>query len=149
MTALALTNLIGIGLVVSHVAVLVVLMVLWAVGGFSFEEFTTAVVLISPLLAAYTTAIIRFFIQNRGTLTSGGDRVNLPYVCIALLLPFLFVALLLAAILMKAWNVGFASFEQFKIAVGVLQSALGVYVAQVLAPLYEMRAARSRSATRS
>jgi Na+/H+ antiporter NhaD/arsenite permease-like protein len=146
-----LKNAIGMALIAGHFGIIVVVVVLWTRGGYSFEEFTTCLALISPMFLAYTTAAIRYFIKNKDATSVREPRINASFAIVSILVPSAFVSAILAAVVLKAFNVGFDSFEQFKIGLAALQAAFGVYATQVLSSLYDLPkpAAPRKQAARS
>jgi len=94
------------------------------------------------MLAIYTSAIIRYFIATQAEVVDTSPRVGKYFVYIVWALPIIFVSLLTVMVFLKAYNIGFSSFEQFKIAVAMLEGVFGVYVGQVLGSLYDLHRAK-------
>jgi hypothetical protein len=137
MNEVALKNRLGIFIIVSHFGTLVLVLVVWLAGGFLTEEMTTTVAIIGPFLATYTTAIIRYIAESRNKVSARGKPVTGIFVLISFCLPAAFVILLIAAVMLKAFNVGLRSFEDFKIMLGTTETIFGVYVGQLIFSLFE------------
>ncbi|MFO1419639.1 MAG: hypothetical protein U1F59_01515 [Candidatus Competibacteraceae bacterium] len=137
MTDVTLSTRLGLFLVVSHFGILLLVMGLWLLGGFLTEEMTTAVAIIAPFFAAYTTAIVRHIIQTRNQTARRGRKVTASFAFLAFLTPSLFVFLVTLAILLKALNWGLTSFQDFKIMLATTETAFGVYVGQFIFSLFE------------
>lgn len=135
---------VGLFVVLSHLTLLLLIVVLFVAGGFLFEEMTTTVALVIPMFSIYTTAIINYIISSKRVLSSTDELVTKQYVFVSFLLPVLFVFLVGAAICMKAFNITFANFEQFKIMLGVLEVAFGTYMGIVLSSMFEIKNKRTR-----
>lgn len=141
MTESQLKNYIGIFIMLSHFFIILLLIFLGIrrVGGFSFEEMTTAIALISPMFSLYTTAIIKYVMSNKVYKKLKEKRLSKIYIFISFFLPILFIASLILIIILKAFNIAFSEFEEFKIMLGVNQTAFGAYTALVLSSLFEIQ----------
>lgn len=64
MTRARLRNSLGIILILGHFGILSLLVLGFIKERFLFTEFTTSIALIFPMFAGYTTAIVRFILQN-------------------------------------------------------------------------------------
>ena len=144
MTETQLKTRVGLFVVIAHFSILILVLVLYVLGGFLFNEMTTTSALIVPMFSVYTTAIIKYIIAGKNRMPCKGDPVTGEYAFIAWFVPGLFVGVLIAAILLKAFNVGFSSFEEFKIMMGVLETVFGAYVGLVLASMYQIPPGKRR-----
>ena len=135
MTEEKVKSLVGIFVVCSQFLVLVVVFVLYLAGGFLFEEMTTSVGLITPMLGVYVTSVIKYFQVNR-FLQKKGRTLNLTYTIITLLIPVAFIAALVSVVFLKAFNIGFSSFDQFKTTLAIVQTGFGIYFGIVLTSLF-------------
>lgn len=115
-----------------YVAILLALITCWMLGGFDFDEFTTTLAVILPLVGAHIATIISFSQNNPRGLDKDGDVVMALPSAIALTVPILFVALMFLALLAKAFNVTTISFEQFKILLASINGMFGAYVATLV-----------------
>jgi dolichol kinase len=113
-TEIALQNRLGIFLVLSHFAILLMVILFWLLEAFLTEEMTTTVAIIAPFFAAYTTAIIRHVIKTRNQVGARGRRVTGVFAFLAFLTPVLFVVVVTTAVVLKAFNIGLTSFQNFK-----------------------------------
>lgn len=130
---------VGLTVVLSHLALLILIIALYVAGGFLFEEMTTTVALIIPMFGIYATAVIRYIVATKALTSNDNTAVTTSYAFISFLLPILFVILLAGAICMKAFNIAFANFEQFKIMLGVLETAFGAYMGIVLSSMFDVK----------
>lgn len=127
----------GIFIVVSHFGLLVLVLVIWLAGGFLTDEMTTTVAIIAPFLASYTTAIIKYISETKNKISARGPPITSIFVFVSFCLPGAFILLLVAAVLLKAFNIGLRSFEDFKIMLGTTETIFGVYVGQLIFSLFE------------
>jgi hypothetical protein len=126
----------GVFLIVAHFFAIVLIVVLHFMGGFLFEEMTTAVALVAPLFAGYTTLIIKYIIDSRRDVVPVQKPVTSVFAFVSFLTPALFVFAIYALIILKALNVGFDSFDQFKILLGLVEAAFAVYLGQIVYAMF-------------
>ena len=118
-------------LVAAHVAVVLFPLVFYR--ALLIEEFTTSMAIVLPGLAASAavavTAAIRPVNPARVRRVTYGE----------LFVPLAFVAAVGTLVLLKAFNVGVASFETFKLLLTAVELAFVAYTAVVLSSLFENR----------
>ncbi len=127
---------VGIFLVVSHVAILLLLVLLSLAGGFTWPELTTSIALIVPVFVGSTTAIVKSFIDNRKQVENQSPAMHGAFVVIAFLLPGVFVGFLGLIIMLKAFNWGIADFEHFKGLLALGETGFAVYPGYVIQSLF-------------
>lgn len=133
-----LRTLTGSTMVVANFLLILGVFVLWLMGGFLFSEMVTTVGLITPLFAGYTTAILKYVIENRFRRSKQEESpVSLIFAVYSLGIPLLFALLVGGAIICWAYRYGFSEFEQFKISVCLIESAFGVYVGQFVYSMFK------------
>jgi hypothetical protein len=128
---------VGLLLVVSQFAVILLTVYAYVRNGLKFDEMTTAVALLIPMFAVHTTSVVKHFIATRHAVDVDNIRVTLPFIFLALFFPLLFVFSLLAVIWLKAYSVAFESFNEFKAALGLIQTCFAVYIGLFISSLYE------------
>lgn len=138
MTETHLQNKVGIFLIISHFVLIIESILLYLAGGFLFEEMTTIIALIIPMFSVYTTAIIKYITSNRIQKKTDKKKVTNEYVFIVFFIPSLFILLLVSILLLKALNIGFSSFENFKIMLVTSETIFGTYVGLVLSSMYKL-----------
>lgn len=137
MKEVQLRNRVGIFLIISHFCVILTVIGLYLAGGFLFDEMTTTIALMMPFFASFTTVIVKFVIKNKYQTRGKSKNISGMFAFIGFLLPCLFIAVILAAIVLKALNVGFSSFEEFKTVVTIFETVFAVYVGQVVFSLFK------------
>lgn len=135
MTDIKLKNRIGLFLIAAHLLAILLLISLYGLSGFSFDDMTTAVALIVPIFAVHTTVIVQFFIKNQKASRRRGISMNPAFVTVAFAIPSVFVVLIVAGILLKSFNR--LSFEQFKLMITLLELIFAVYIGQFISSLFE------------
>lgn len=139
MTENSLKITVGLSVVLSYFSLIILVIVLYAIGGFLFEEMTTTTALIVPMFGVYTAAIIKYILTNRAMSDDKSSIVTKPFLFISFFLPFVFIASLCSIILLKVYNIAFSNFDQFKLTLGVLQTAFGVYMGLLLTTLFDIK----------
>ncbi|MDG4562470.1 MAG: hypothetical protein P9E88_14370 [Candidatus Competibacter sp.] len=139
MTENTLKITVGLSVVISYFVLIILVIVLYALGGFLFEEMTTTTALIVPMFGAYTSAIIKYILANRAMAEDKSTVVTKAFLFISFFLPFILIAGLCSIILLKAYNIAFSNFDQFKLTLGVLQTAFGVYMGLLLTTLFDIK----------
>lgn len=139
MTENGVKTAVGIGVLLSYLALIVLVIVLYALGGFLFEEMTTTVALVVPMFGVYCAAIIKYIIANRSATQDKSPITTKAFIFISLLLPSIFIGALCSVIILKAYSIAFSNFDQFKLTLGLLQTAFGVYMGLLLAELFEIK----------
>jgi MFS family permease len=126
---------IGMFLIVTHFGILLAVLGFWISGGFLFDEMVTALGLIGPLFAGYTTVIFSYITdQKRGA--PPDEPVSIPYRAASFLVAFLFALVVGGSVVLWAYKKAFTEFEQFKVLVGMLEGAFGVYVGQFIYSMF-------------
>jgi len=110
---------------------------LYMSGLFLFSEMTTIVALVTPLFATYSAAILRHFVEHQYSMASG-RRVSGTYALLSYSLPTLLGAITVGAIALKALTGSFASFEEFKNILGIVEGCFGIYAGVLLKDLFRM-----------
>lgn len=149
MTRLQLKNKIGMFLIISHFVIIFLVVILYLFKGFLFEEMTTTIALIIPMFSIYTTAIIKYIIANSKLNRGFSETVTKEFVFITFFVPSLFVFFLTAIIILKALNIGFSDFEQFKIMLAISETVFGAYVGLVMSSLFEIEKPEDKKDERS
>jgi len=138
MTELRLRNQIGIMLVICNLLVVASTLTLFFLNGFLFDEMTTTIALIVPMFSVYTTAIIKSIIANRAKAKDDGPAVSSQYVFISWLFPSIFTMYLISLVFLKAFNIGFSSFEQFKMSLVASETIFGAYVGLIVSSMFNI-----------
>ncbi|MDJ0740368.1 MAG: toll/interleukin-1 receptor domain-containing protein [Gammaproteobacteria bacterium] len=113
-----------------HLDVAFLLLVFFLVGGMTAVEFSTALGIVLPALAAVLSVAVW---QRWGT--SRPPIRSLRVSPAAVLIPLLFVALIAALVAMKSLNWGIASFETFKLALVITEILFAGYTGIALASM--------------
>ena len=131
-----LTNQIGIFLIVSQFILVIIVFILHLQGGFNFDEMTTTIGLMFPMLSIYTTGILKFFVSHKNTQSTSSKNVTKQFRFIAWFFPGLFVFSLTSLILLKAFN-SFATFGDFKNLLALIEGLFGGFTGYIVSVLLE------------
>jgi hypothetical protein len=132
-----LKNVVGIVILICHMGLFIICISLFAMNGFNFEQFTTAIAIILPPFAGYAALVIQYFNKTRGLVTNKRDRTSQAYAFMALAYPLAFFAILSGAMLAQATGLVFATFEQFKITVSVVEATFAASTAPFIRSMFK------------
>jgi hypothetical protein len=110
-----------------------------ATGGFLFPQYTTILGMLLPLFAGYLSVIIKFFTSHKYSPSSDvhSPTMALPFIVLSFFFPTLFGVFLAGCIILAAKNMVFRDFDDVKIAVGLGESAFGIYIGQFIFSLFD------------
>jgi len=120
----------------AHFGILLLASILYFLGGFSLEEFTTIAAIVAPLFAGYSSSIVAFFIADRHQLNDVTNTVTNTYAALVISLPLLLVAMVGLCLILKAYNLAFPNFEAMKRFILLFESLSGVYVGMLVYSLF-------------
>jgi hypothetical protein len=136
MTERQLKYRVGIALVMSYITIILVIVVLRFINGFSTDEFTTLLGLVAPMFSGFTASILAFIVTDRNVSEDTSKPVTGAFILLTLLLPLLFAGLTILAIVLKAFNLAFSDFEDFKRVLIALESMFSVNVGILIYSLF-------------
>jgi hypothetical protein len=138
MTERQVQTTVGVLFIISHFAILVLVAAFYIARGFTFEEMTTTISIVAPVFAGYTLIIVRAIIADRNNTSSGAhDKPSAGlFVFLSLFVPIVFVTLLAAIIVLRAYNLGITSFEQFKTMLALIEGTFAVYLGPIVQALF-------------
>ena len=132
----SLRNKIGIFLIVSQFSLVIIVFLLYLVGGYNFDEMTTTIALMFPMLSVYTTGIIKLFVHNKNRTVGRNRNITKEFAFIAWFFPMLFVISIGFIITIKPLQ-GFRNFEDFKTFLSIIESLFGGFTGYVISTLLE------------
>lgn len=136
MNELDLINKTGIFLVVSQFTLVIIVFLFYLNGGYEFDEMTTTIGLMFPMLSIYTIGIIKFLTHNRNKKLKKQPKVNKEFAFIGWFFPILFILTLGAIIIIKGLK-GFGDFEEFKTSLSIIESTFGGFTGYIISTLLE------------
>jgi len=83
-------------------------------GGFTFSEATSTISIFLPITSVYASAIVKDIIVNMEIDQRTQKTYSLGFVIISCTITLMFIIYLLTIIIVKAYNLGIADFDQFK-----------------------------------
>jgi hypothetical protein len=130
---------VGIFLILSHFIVFIVVMIVSAIGGMDFSETTTSVALIAPMYAAYTTAIIRFIIDNKRKRAVKSPAVTKAYTFISFFIPALFTGAIIIIVVLRGFRIWIRDPDMYKYLIGAMETIFGIYAGLILRDMFEIK----------
>jgi hypothetical protein len=105
---------------------------------FDFEQLTTTVGFILPMLTAYTMGSVTYIREIMYSEDKSGKSLNMAFVVMCLLFAVAFIGSMYWLIYDKAYNE--RKFEEFKWMMGALEGAFGVFFGQFFTSLFQFKA---------
>ena len=131
-------SILGFGLVFAHFVTAVTVFVFYQRGGFLFDEMTTTIALIVPMFAAHTSVVVRYVIRNRTRRAKiKKEHLSAPFIALSSIIVLLYLSSIVAIVYLKAYNIAFSTFEQFKTTLALVETVFAVYVASFVQSLFE------------
>jgi hypothetical protein len=137
MTEKSLKNFVSIALVVAHASTLLLVLGLYVMNGLTDEQVTTTVGMLIPMLAAVVGMATKHIIASKNVSRDTSKKVSNIYVFGVVFFAGLYLVTITTLLLLKSFNIGFKSFEAFKIAMTVTETIFGAYTGKVLGSLFE------------
>jgi hypothetical protein len=106
--------------------------------GFTFSETTTTISIFLPITSVYTSAIIRDIIANKEIDQRTQKKYSLSFVLISCIITIMFISYLIMIIIIKAYNLGIADFDQFKVLLVLGETIFAAYVGQIVHAMFNM-----------
>src|SRR5690242_15318549 len=104
MTTRTVQALVGVIFIVSHFVVLILVATFYIARGFTFEEMTTTIAIVAPVFAGYTLIIVRAIMAQRTSNAPVSQKEGFLFVFLSLFVPIVFVFVLVALIVLRAYN---------------------------------------------
>lgn len=139
MTENQLKNGIGVFLIVANFLIILLIFLLYALGGFLPDEMNSTIALVLPMFSVYTVAIVKYIISNKKRTKDKSRQVTNAYVFISWLFPSLFVLLLAAIILAKSFNFVVTSFSQFRSMMLLIETIFGAYIGIIISSMFKTK----------
>ncbi len=132
-----LRNVLGLYLILTHFMLIFLVLLLWALGkGFDFHEMADTLMIVAPMFALYSTAIVRQMVSGQPRQVERAGEVDSARVFVSLFIPSVFIAALLVVI--GAWFWRTIGFQEFKGALAAVEALFGVYVGLVVSSLFRL-----------
>jgi hypothetical protein len=146
MTQNQLRNVISVFLLLVHLAVPAMIFVVYLCDGFVREEMAKLLEIVVPMVAALSALAIAHIIRTKSKKKKTGDdgepELSRLFVFAAVGFPTLFVTVITALVLLKAWNIGLKSFEDLKTSLVTVETLFGAYTGQLMASLFDKEKAQ-------
>lgn len=126
-------------ILIYHFALIGASCIYYLLRGFDFEEFTTLMGILGPITAMYGGAVFRYIGRNLADSTTNGNG-NGAKVSISAMVRWLVhghFAIVMTLISLKAFTPNILSFQDMVIFLTLVESALGVYMGNIILALFE------------
>jgi hypothetical protein len=134
-----LRSTVGLFLVLAQFALMGAILWLGLTDRLTFDDATTAIALVLPLFAVHTTTIVKYFVEHAERQpNSSAGRLSAAYALLSFIIPVIFVAYFFALVAIRASG-GLPKFENFKTALGIGETAFGLYVGLIVGSLFRVQ----------
>jgi hypothetical protein len=123
-------------ILIGHFSIIFLILAMYFRSGFTFSEATTTISVFLPITSVYTSAIIKDIIANKEIDQRTQKRYSLGFVLISCIITLMFIVYLLTIIIVKAYNLGIADFEQFKALLILGETIFAAYVGQIVHAMF-------------
>ena len=123
-------------ILIGHFSIIILILVMYFRGGFTFSEATTTISVFLPITSVYTSTIIKDIIANKELNQRTQKRYSLGFVLISCIISLMFIIYLLTIIIVKAYNLGIADFDQFKVLLVLGETIFAAYVGQIVHAMF-------------
>lgn len=127
----------GLFFVFSQFATLILIITLYFMGGFLYAEMTTSISLVLPLFSIYTLAIVKFFFKDKYRTRLKGKKITFHYSLLNWSIPILLCVYLMTIITLKAFNIGFSTFDEFKGMLAMTETVFGGYFGYMIPTIFD------------
>lgn len=117
-------------LIFGHLITFCLLVLLWQMGGFLFDEMITVFAIMTPLFAAYTGIAIGYIFRTANS-RKRGKKWNTLAVAVALIFPVVFLVCTNGILFAKAFN-SMSDFDNVVRSFGVIETGFAGYVGQIV-----------------
>lgn len=137
MTENRLRERLGFLIIFLHFGLIVLLSVLWSMSGFAFNEFTTTLAILIPILSAYVAGIVTYFSNKRHVRADKSKPVTATFVFLSMFFPVAMSVTLSGIMLIFAFGTLFEDFEQFKASFAIAEGVFAAYLATTTNSLFK------------
>jgi hypothetical protein len=130
-------------ILVGHFSIITLILVMYFRSGFTFSEATTTISIFLPITSVYTSAIIKDIIANKEIDQRTQKRYSLGFALISCIITLMFIIYLLMIIIIKAYNLGIADFDQFKALLVLGETIFAAYVGQIVHAMFSAGSAEA------
>jgi hypothetical protein len=130
-------------ILIGHFSIIMLILEMYFRGGFTFSEATTGISVFLPITSVYTSTIIKDIIANREIDQRTQKRYSLGFALISCIITLMFIIYLVTIIIVKAYNLGIADFEQFKALLILGETIFAAYIGQIVHAMFSAGSAEA------
>jgi len=123
-------------ILIGHFSIIFLILVMSFRDGFTRSEATTTISVFLPITSVYTSAIIKDIVANKEIDQRTQKRYSLGFALISCIITLMFIVYLFTIIIVKAYNLGIADFEQFKALLILGETIFAAYVGQIVHAMF-------------
>jgi hypothetical protein len=123
-------------ILVGHFSIIILILEMYFRGGFTFSEATSTISIFLPITSVYISAIVKDIIVNREIDQRTQKTYSLGFVIISCTITLMFIIYLLTIIIVKAYNLGIADFDQFKTLLVLGETIFAAYIGQIVHAMF-------------
>ena len=136
MTEGTLKKKVGLFVLALHVISVLLVIALFFMSGFTFEQMTTALAIIGPMFAGIATQIVTYFTKSRFVSADRSRPVTFEYRIITFGFPTIVGLLVWSSTIAQANAFAFSDFEQYKLALVAFEGVFAAYIARTMTALF-------------
>ncbi len=132
-------------ILIYHFALIGVSCLYYLLTGFDFEEFTTLMGILGPITAMYGGAVFRYIGRSIADPTINGNGSKVTISALVRWLVHGHFAIVMLLISLKAFAPNILSFQDMVIFLTLVESALGVYMGNIVLALFEVQPPQAKT----
>ena len=122
-------------ILIRHFSIIILILVMYFRSGFAFLEATSTISIYLPITSVYTSAIVKDITVNREIDQRTQKTYSLGFVIISCTITLMFIVYL-TIIIVKAYNLGIADFDQFKTFLVLGETIFAAYIGQIVHAMF-------------
>lgn len=133
---------IGKFIIVAHLSIFILILILFALGGFTPEELGDVLKFLVPIKTIYVTALVKFVIANKKRdnndeeLVENKEKVTNLYKNVTNIFVYSHIILLAGAITIAAFNI--ITFVFLQNAIAIIETFFGAYIGLIITDMFNV-----------
>ncbi|MEL6169868.1 MAG: hypothetical protein AAFR35_14360 [Pseudomonadota bacterium] len=136
MSEIKIRETLGVLIVIYHFGLIGALSYFWYTGGFSFDEFTTTLAILIPVLSGYVAGVVSYFSKKRFVRTDRSRMVSRVFIGLSIFFPSALTLSVGFIMYSYAYGSVFSDFEQFKLTFAAIEGVFATYLATTANSLF-------------
>jgi hypothetical protein len=127
----------GGGVVVCHLLLFFLLFFFYVRGGFLSGEMMTSLGLMAPMFASFVAIVVDELTDSSPVASASVAKMRGAFVFMSWLFLLAYAGFMVTIIVLKAYNIGIDSFDDFKLMIAAGETFCGVYLARFVKTLFQ------------